>query len=325
MDIGKTMGEQANISKSGSKLIFYLIILLAIPGILYIPPFFVVRLPAYSKWSCAADFPLLDYAFNNPVKNADVVIFGDSTAKVGIDPSQMEAVLGEKVLDLPNNFGAVLVLNDLSLRLYMEHNKPPKLIVFYFPPWNLDYGHDDLSIDPIYDGMEMLFRHGTSREIFTFFEGHPFESIQFPWMFYKENISANLFKRENFRKEAQQVAMTNGHADYIGATLRYNSLCTIPPRLIGRIKYDWVRGLAEKYSTPETKVMVYLAPIPACRNAQAVVDRTQKVTELQPSKIMPANLFMDDKYYVHLDASGVREATEQLIEAVRPLLDNPKR
>jgi hypothetical protein len=36
---------------------------------------------------------------------------------------------------------------------------------------------------------------------------------------------------------------------------------------------------------------------------------------------MPASFFVDDNYYVHLFGEGVYQATANLIEAVRPLLD----
>jgi hypothetical protein len=311
------------VAPSRSRLVLYFLVLLAVPGFFYLPPFFLVQMPSYAKWSRVPDFPLLDFSFKSAGQNADVVIFGDSSANHGIDPSLMSAALGVKVLDMPNGLGGLLVVNDLSLRRYMAADKPPQLIIFYFAPWNLDYGHDDIRTDPLYNGMEMLVRYGTAGEIFAFVKAHPAYAIQFPLMFYRANINPQMFHQKLYREQARQVVATNGHGDTIG-TLHYDSGCVIPTALIGRMRYDWVRRMAETYSTPQTKVLVYVAPIPGCSNAQAAVDHARAVLPLAPPKTMPAPLFLDDQYYIHLYADGVPLATQNLIDAARPLLAAPK-
>jgi hypothetical protein len=301
----------------------YFLALFALPIVLYVCPFAAVRMPSYGRWSRTIDFPNLEFAFNTSGQNADVVIYGDSTAKIGIDPSQMSAALNLKVLDLPRSYSTLLVDDDLPLRRYVKANKPPRLIVFYFAPWNFDYGNDNSDRKPLYNGMEMLVRHGTADEIWAFAKANPLYMMQFPLMFYSVNANLTAFDREAVNKQIRQVITTNGHMDIdLYNVMHCGPTCVIPQGLIGRMRFEWVRKMSEKYRTEQTKVMYFAAPIPACVNAQAVIDHASGVLPAAPPKALPASLFVDDTYYCHLYAAGVPQATQNLINAVRPLLAN---
>jgi hypothetical protein len=304
------------------QLVRYFLILIAIPAVFYVPPVFLVRLPSYSHWSGFADSPTLNYAFEAAGQNADVVIYGDSSANHAIDPRQMSAALGVSVVDLPSNLSVLLVDDDLPLRHYMEADRPPKVIVLYLAAWDLDYRHMDINSNPLYTGLDILGRYGTSKEIYSFIKAHPTMALQFPFMFYPANFGVDgLLHRGLLRQRAIEVVATKGYAALVVGS-HATSSCVIPIGLIDRIGFDGIGQLIKKYSTPRTKVLVYVASVPSCTNAQAVVDRARQVLPTAPPKIMPASLFVDDNYYVHLFAEGVPQATSNLIEAVRPFLDS---
>ena len=299
----------------------YFLILLTIPAVFYVPPVLVVRLPSYPQWSGFADSPILNYAFTAAGQNADVIIYGDSTANHSISPGQMSAALGLKVVDLPSNLSVLLVTDDLPLRHYMESDKPPKLIVLYLAAWNVDYRHLEVDSAPAYTGMDMLARYGSPNDIYSFIKSHPATALQFPFMFYPANFGVDgVLHRGLLRRRFVEVAATEGHTDAVG-TRHAASSCVIPSALLTRIRFDGIRELVEKYSTRQTKVLVFLASVPSCTNAQAVVDRARESFPVAPPKIMPASLFVDDNYYSHIFAEGVPEATANLIDAVRPILD----
>jgi hypothetical protein len=320
-------GTPDELGSSGQQeFVRYFLILVAIPVIFYFPPVFLVRLPSYPQWSGIADSPVLNYAFAAAGQNADVVIYGDSSADHGINPAQMSAALGVKVVDLPSNLSVLVVDDDMPLRHYMKVDRPPKVIVLYFAAWNLDYRHiADINSVPLYTGMDVLARYGTWSEIFSFIKAHPTIALRFPFMFYPANFGMDgLLHRGLLRHRTLEVAATQGHTDAAGPSYAASS-CTIPASLIDRIRFEGIRNLVEKYATPETKVLVYVASVPSCTNAQAVVERARQVLPTLPPKIMPARLFVDDNYYVHLFAGGVPQSTANLIEAVRPILDLPQR
>jgi hypothetical protein len=316
--------EQSRVEHAGSAvlpkksgLITYLLVLFAVPFLLYPLPFYLVRLPSYLSWNRTMDFRPLDFAFTAAGQNADIVIFGDSSAFYGIDARQMSDALGTKVLILPSNQGELMAIDDSPLLHYIRADKPPRLIVFYFAPWGFDYRHV-ADIAPMYDGVEMLMRHGSAREILPFAAANPLLAFQFPLMFYRANLNANFFAAAKFRNQSALLAATNGHDDVLGLT-RFGPECVIPSGFIGRIRFDWVRQMSEKYQTSATSVMYFAAPIPDCANAQAVVDRSSGALPVVP-RTMPAELFVEDSFYVHLYAAGVPQSTRNLIDAVRSRL-----
>lgn len=298
----------------------YFLALFIFPIFLYVMPFCMVHIPSYPKLSSNPDdYPILSYGFDVAGRNADVVIYGDSTANHGINPRQLSAELGEKVLNIPSNLSVLLVDDDLPLEHYIQLNTPPKIIVFYLAPWNLDYRHDGYQQNALYTGIEMLLRYGSSNKIVAFLKAHPAVTIQFPLMFYRANLTpGGILQRGLLRQQALQVASTNGHVDAIGKS-SYDDQCLIPQSLVDRQGVDTVRQLVKKYTTAETQVLVYLAPIPSCRNAQSVVNQSLQAHMLSPPKILPASLYVRDEYYGHLYAAGVPLATENLVEAIRQL------
>jgi len=299
----------------------YLFMVFAIPAISYFSAVFLVRMPSYPSWSGYPDSPLLTFAFEARGQNADVVIYGDSSANHNIDPSQMAAALGVRVVDLPSNLSVLVVAGDLPLRHYLEGDTPPKVIILYLAAWDLDYRDIDVSTIPAYTGMDVLARYGSANQILSFVEAHPATALQFPFMFYRANFGLDRFQHQDLlRHEVLQLSMTNGHADSVG-TSRAESSCVIQQALIDRIRRDGIEELVKKYANFQTKVLVFVASVPSCTNAQSVIDQVRDVLPSAHPKIMPASLFVNDDYYVHLYPEGVAAATEDLIDVVRPLLD----
>jgi len=323
-DALNTTAADAQIPRPG-RIRRYFFTLFAIPLLLYFPPFFIVRMPSYPQLSSNPDdYPILGFGFEAAGQNSDVVIYGDSTANHGIDPKQMSAELGVKVLNLPSNLSVLLVDDDRPLKHYIQLDKPPKVIVFYLASWNLDYSHDNSQLSALYTGVEMLLRYGTWSEIISLLKSQPAITAQFPLMFYRANLTpGGILHRALLRRQAVQVLSTNGHVDSIGKS-RFNGECSIPQALVERHNFDSVRQLIKKYRTPETQILVYLAPIPSCTNAQSLVNRVLADLPFSPPKILPASLYVDDEYFGHLYADGVSQSTLNLVEAIRPLLQDSK-
>src|SRR5271168_5144205 len=183
MELTSTLSETQATQSIGTqtRLARYLLVFFAVPLTLYLLPLIALRIPGFERWGGSTYGPALDFGFRSPGQDADVVIFGDSSALYGIDPVQMSAALGVKVINLPNTAGSLPVTGDLALRRYLSTNKKPQLLVFYFAPWGLNYTHEESSA--IFEGEEMLIRNGTWSEIFAFAKNHRTQSLVFPFQF----------------------------------------------------------------------------------------------------------------------------------------------
>ncbi len=296
-------------------MVRYLLLLLLIPLIFYPLPFFIATSASYEHWATSQWGPMLEYAYDTHPKNADVVLFGDSSAFIGIDPKIPNAKLGIRSLVLPDSIGSIPVTGDAPLRAYLAHNAAPKLLVLYFSPWNLDFAH--IAKVRQFEGEEMMLRHGSPREIADFTVHHPTEMLQFPFRLYSTFGPKMIAAALHHVNREQATAESLGHADYNDAS--YPPLkpdCTIPASYLEQTGWSSVEDLVRRYRTPQTAVMVYLAPVPGCRNSAVAVQRSYAPLGALPPAVLPAHDFAGDIDYAHILPAYVPAATEVFTEAL---------
>jgi hypothetical protein len=310
--------KESDPTRDGAAMLRYLLTLSGVMALLYITPFFFARSALYDRVNPSFFARPLNYAFETAGQNADVVIFGDSTALLGIDPSRMSSALGVKVLNLVNTQPTLVVNDDLSLRRYLQANRPPRLIVFYFAPWDFDFGHNDFDSWPTYDGEEILLRHGNSREIVAFVRNHPHEAAVFPLKFYLNAWQFTLHHVPHAHQE-EQLRATRGHVDSPEPSIM-TVPCHFPQYLIDHVRFNWVHDLGGRYRSPQTQVLFYVAPVPACDNVSEVLARPYGELPAAPPKTVPPVFFMKDVRVIHPRPVAVPELTRNLTDAVRPIL-----
>jgi hypothetical protein len=86
------------------------------------------------------------------------------------------------------------------------------------------------------------------------------------------------------------------------------------------LRFDSVKALGERYGTGQTKVLYFLAPVPGCGNASVVVDRPYSELPAAPPRELPPGMFRGSVMYLHPAPEAVPAVTEELVDAVRPLL-----
>ena len=162
-------------------------------------------------------------------------------------------------------------------------------------------------------------RHGTTAEILGFAKVHTLEWLTLPFRFYIANPSPAIESAIKRQDRSGAIAASLGHYQpYRVPTL--HSPCLIPDYLLRDVPFDSVQMLQGKYSSPQTRVLVYIPPLPACQNVGSLVGRSYRALSAMPPNLMAPCFFLDDKRFVHLDKSGVAEATTYLTNAVRSAL-----
>jgi hypothetical protein len=297
----------------------YLVWLLAFTTAMWLLPFMLVCLPGFLRWSGSNYGPMLEYSFASRA-NADVVIFGDSSALFGIDPLQMSAQLGLKTINLPNTMSSLPVTDDMALRQYLSHNASPRLIVFYFSPWDLNFANVQ-NPDRLFDGEEMLLRHGSKRQIVDYSETHLREIAMFPFKFYTMNsVSVSLSGLWHWR-QTPAIGPAMGHASLdLPQSKILKRPCELRVSVMQNAPFESGEALERRYSTDKTKVLFFMAPIPSCVNDGTLATLPYSTLHAAPPKEMDPSFYDDDGYFSHLDGRGVPEATNSLIAAVRSSL-----
>jgi hypothetical protein len=289
-----------------------------VPLLAYFIVFPLVRSQSYARWSPSLWGSILDYAFQPKHQDAEMVIFGDSSAFIGVDPRIVNAQLGLKSIVLPATIGSLPVTDDLALQRYLKYNHPPRILVLYFSAWNLDYDH--IKSIHLFEGEEMLFRHGTAHEIASYAIHHPIETFLFPLRLYSmvtPKTARSIWKRED-RSRATVAAL--GHADDPDSYPPIPNSCTLPPKLVNVGSDATVQALVRRYSTAVTKVIVYLAPIPDCRNANAIAHRSFASLDAAAPASLPPGDFLKDLNYAHIRPPFVPTSSKMFADALRSRL-----
>lgn len=295
------------------KTIFFLTLLL------YLLPFALVRIPSFEHWGGSPFGPALDYPFTLAHADADVILFGDSSAVVGIDPRQLSRELGLNVMNLPNTGASLQVLGQSSLDHYLAANQPPRLILFYFAAWNLDYAHEPLSAH-LYEGEEVLLRRGTAQQVWRFTRRQPLEMLNFPWRFYLENLPNGLKSLIRDTDPAVGVALAQGYLDPLSRRPALPETCAIPSELLRAVPDTTARFLLEHYRTGSTQVVFTLAPLPLCAQVELLAARRYPALGAEPVVTLPASSFKQDFQYIHLRREAVPANTDRLARLIRAAL-----
>jgi hypothetical protein len=291
----------------------YLGILFIIPLAAFIFPYVAERSQFLQDATLSRLGQVLDYSYRATNQNADVVVFGDSAALYNIDPARLSASLGLKVINLPNTRDSLVVAGDETLRRYLRNNRPPRLIVFYFVPWDLNLDDPQLRF---YDGEEMLFRHGTWQQIFTFAYKRPQELLFFPFRFYAAGSKLTDFMHAD-RYVPPVVVL--GHVPYPGAR-PLPSDCVLPSSILQIRDRDFVEHLLTTFGASKTETLVILSPVPGCLHASEMQGRQYLNGKAAPPVLLAPEGFGDDEAYSHELASMVATSTEILEQAIRAKL-----
>jgi hypothetical protein len=288
----------------------YLVFLSIIPVLAYIFPFCPVltsRLPE-SYWS-----NMLEFSYHAEHTDADVVIFGDSSAIFDDDPIVIKDKLNLKVINLPNLKSSLPITRDEPLRRYLASNKPPRLIVFQFVPWDMNVGNEPG--EKLFEGEEELVRHGTLQQVAEFTRSNFTEMAMFPFRFYVTRFGGESRAR-------MQESVILGHSPFSGAPPLGRG-CAYPRSSLDSQNSEFVRSLVAKYRSGQTRTMVYLSSIPDCAHAGEIAGKNYMEVGAAPPLVLPAESFADDVAYAHVFPAAVPTTTEHLIQAIQRELGRP--
>ena len=292
-------------------------------AVLYLSVFVLILLPAarFERWGPTKWGPVLQFAFDAR-EDAEVLVFGDSSAFLGIDPRAVNTALHVRAVVLPNTVGSLPITGQIALDRYLSQNKAPRLLVLYFTAWDLNYG-TTASSRVFFEGEEMLLHNGTRAEILAFARQHPLEFLAFPFRF-NSTLGLHLVRTVLRHEDRErQTADALGHVTYTEPYPPLQTSCVLPQAIVHEHAEDSVQVLLRRYTTAETKVVVYLAPMPDCRGAETV-RRDAGLRHAAPA-VLPAEMFASDGLFAHPERQAVPLTTALFTAFLRGQMEMPAR
>jgi hypothetical protein len=283
----------------------YVLLMLLIPALFLASSIPIVRSNSFPIESGDPFLLNPDYAFSLKHVNCEVVIYGDSTALTGLDPTVVSRATGLKTCNIAQAQSIVQILGMLALDTYLKNNAPPKYIVMQFAPETLSRGRSDFFWE---EGLTLLLRKKSLFEALPIFIRHPVQGYRFSIWAIKAKV-ASIIKPPIDFASTEAIFRSRG------------GLITLPKpaqtHCLNDIAYaqptaDWVHGLKDKYANNRTRVVINVSPLPTCSPIAALVTAgTRNVTDNSLS-LYPIGLFLDmDR---HLTLEGAERASLELAQ-----------
>ena len=296
-----------NSSKPGTgRLRFqgYVLLMLLIPALFLASSIPIVRSKSFPLESGDPFLWNPDYAFSLKHVDCEVVIYGDSTALTGLDPTVVSRATGLKTCNIAQSQSIVEILGMVALDTYLKNNVPPKYVVMQFAPETLSRKSNIFWPE----GLTLLLRKKSLLEALPTLVRHPVRAYQFSIWAIKAKAGSLIKPPPDFGS-TEAIFRSRGGLLILpkaAETHCHNDIAYAQPTV------EWVRMLKEKYGNNGTRVLINVSPLPTCSPIAALAAAgTRNVTDNSLS-LYPIGLFCDlDR---HLTLEGAERASLELAQ-----------
>lgn len=289
----------------------YLVIVLLIPLLAFLSIFAVARTDFFIRTSKRQFWHAMEYQFADRPGSCDVLIFGDSTALMGVDPRIIQARTGLTSCNIAIPYMGLSTTGNLTLEHYLAHHPAPRFLVIEVHPSHLrPPALDDES--GIIDGFLLADRKLPPLTAAKFFLIHPKDSFYFAAQLWKELISFTPSTRpdlsqETYRSDTARLAAQYGF--YTTDRPGGNTDCFYQfhaPTFSRRYVQSF-----DKYATNGTRVIVWPSPVRHCDVHLRDYDFGTQFLGVPQPLLLEDDAFTDAQ---HLSAVGVEQNSDALAE-----------
>jgi hypothetical protein len=262
-DIKQDIGvESPAPAQTGSRLrlYFYLAPLILVP--LLILAFAIVVVPTQWFAEHSGDPFLVILGYGAQLRNADcrIVIYGDSTAEIGINPEIIQERTGLSACNIAETEGMTMINGTMVLDQFLEHNQRPQFIVFLYAPESLNL--ESQRHNPVvttFEAVTYRFRQPNKLMSVIALMRHPEDF--FSWAIHGARWAMDSALAKPLPRETRLLRFrTHGQSALKDPVL---TSCSSLPSTSSPDKV-WVDSLRSKYSAKGTTVLVDAMLLPVC-------------------------------------------------------------
>jgi hypothetical protein len=277
----------------------------------------VVRQPGYAETAGDPAIQLQDSAFTLRDTPCDILIYGDSTANVGIDPRVITAQTRLTACNIATNRPDVDDLGTLPLDAFLQHNPKPKLLVLQYGPEVFYRAKSPWEHNGPYTPLLILSRDLPQSQALPIMLRHPAETTQFVLYILQNELFPRKLDRDKldrqFHYALQHAAESHGQLDL---NLPAETACRAPAlALNGPLDTAWPHQLHQRYEAIGIPVLIRAAPIPACDPQLALFQRDLAPYVDSNVESLPINLFVAGDRHTTLQGAEIQ--TTQLAAFIR--------
>jgi hypothetical protein len=300
----------------------YLLIVLVLPIACLLLAFPIARTHRYLELSRRPLWHATEYRFTGAARDCDVVIFGDSSGMIGVNPAVVEARTGWKTCNLAVPYMATAVAGTSILDKYLASNKPPRFIVFHLSATHLRAPEMD-ELNGLVDAWLMADEHFTPGQALRLFLRHPEDSVYFASELWQQFLSTNKLQRpdwtgQTYARDMEQQRRDNGWLPQPGTA--WDVVCgwQAPTPQFERGYFDrliarYSKASAQGRTDGRTQVVIWANPSRACDVHSAEYRAGARAIGIAPPPVYPIGQFADA---FHLNTEGAARNSEALADTM---------
>ena len=292
------------------QLSLYLMPLVAFPVLLIVAAFFVVPTRWFDTHTGSTYLANLGYARTLHGADCQVLVYGDSTAMVGVSPAVITAKTGLTACNIAEFEGMTQVTGTLLVDRFLESNPRPRFLVFMYAP-------EDLHATTGWSGVstfeatsyivEQEHTGATLRALLT----HP--GPVFDWA--GQGMRQALMNVRNKGLSADAITLRARN----GGQLPLHTEKTLPCDSIRRdvpAQAAWIDGLRSRYAVDGTQVLIDATPTISCDPSLPFFQlTTHGLIDNQPYAALTADSYTDDGR-LHANALGTQRISTIIADQV---------
>ena len=291
--------EPAPAARRGSAL--YLLPIVLLPLLLLASAFVVIPSRWFAMRSGNNYLPTIGYGAGLSGRNCQVLIYGDSTAMVGVDPKIIEAQTGLTACNIAEFAGFTLVSGTLPVDRFLARNPRPKFIVFVYGPEDLSHPRswDHVStFEAITDRVAREKNWDTAVVLAT----HPNETLS--WA--EQGMRFALQRLRTKPMAEAQAHVREGDLGQFKVAAPDLTTCGEDAREYAPDP-AWVARFRSRYAVDGTRVIVDATPDMDCDAGIPYYRAHLKglVDDADPYPVYPVRDFLDENgMHLHMNAKG---------------------
>jgi len=287
----------------------YLSITLLVPLAAFLSIFAFARTDFFIHTSRRQFWHAMEYQFAARPQPCDILIFGDSTGLMGLDPRVLQQRTGLSACNIAIPYLALTTTGNLTLDHFLATHRAPRFLVIEVHPSHLRPPTlDDES--GIIDGFLLADRKLPPLTAANFFLHHPRDTFYFGAQLWKELISFTPattpdLSQSTWRRDTAALADQDGYytADFPGG--RTDCYYQFPTPTFSQI---WLHSYDE-YATHGTQVVFWPAPVRHCDLHLNAYFAGAQSLGIHPPLLLDDSAFSDAQ---HLSPLGARENSDAL-------------
>lgn len=245
--------------------------------------------------------------------NCEVVLTGDSSALTGLDPLTVTRLTGLSACNVAEGGTITAVTGSYPLDAYLQHNAPPKYLVFMFTPSLFKPTHSWRDYSSYYEGIVYMLRYERSKNTYLQLLMHPRETLSFSsWAAHAilADTANRLTEPHKYDEVEDPASYRKRHS---GLLTFYSSAETScfrngwDKRLNITTDPQWVAGLRRKYGANGTRVIVNVAPVADCDDMKDVYERVLQGVHDNQLEVLPIGMFNNQD--VHFTPQGAEQVS----------------